>query len=105
MDEKRSGNDRRPERDRRKGGTSSYNGPERRSLKFRRGEATMTEKQTHDKCKSFSYKKCPHRSDEIMKKATQDMPQYYGGDPVTMVFPTDEEINEICDKCDMFIQK
>ena len=36
MSEERSGKKRRSGRDRRKGGTSSYNGPERRSLRFRR---------------------------------------------------------------------
>jgi hypothetical protein len=45
MDEKRSGNDRRPGRDRRNGGASSYNGPERRSLKFRRNDIDRRKKE------------------------------------------------------------
>jgi len=45
MVEKRSSNDRRPRRDRRKGGTSSYNGPERRSLKFRRSDMERRKKE------------------------------------------------------------
>jgi hypothetical protein len=36
MSEKREGMDRRNGKDRRSGGTSSYNGPERRCLKYRR---------------------------------------------------------------------
>ena len=36
VDEKRSDNDRRSDKDRRKGGTSPYNGPERRTLRYRR---------------------------------------------------------------------
>ncbi len=44
MVEKRSGNDRRPSRDRRNGGASSYNGPERRSLKFRRSDTERRKK-------------------------------------------------------------
>jgi hypothetical protein len=45
MDEKRSGNDRRPGRDQRNGGASSYNGPERRSLKFRRNDIDRRKKE------------------------------------------------------------
>lgn len=45
MDEKRSDNDRRSDRDQRNGGTSSYNGPERRSLKFRRGDTERRKKE------------------------------------------------------------
>jgi len=38
MDEKRLGKGRRSVRDRRMGGSSPYNGPERRGLKFRRSD-------------------------------------------------------------------
>jgi len=38
MIEKRSGTDERSGKDRRKGGSSPYNGPERRSLRFRRND-------------------------------------------------------------------
>jgi len=63
--------------------------------------------QTYDKCKYFGSKKyCPHINDEIMKRATQDLPKYHGGKPTNMLHPpTDEEINEICGKCDEFTQK
>jgi hypothetical protein len=36
MDEKRSDNDRRSDKDVRKGSTSPYNGPERRTLRYKR---------------------------------------------------------------------
>ena len=44
MSENRSNKDRRSARDRRKGGTSSYNGPERRSLRFRRSDTDRRKK-------------------------------------------------------------
>ena len=66
----------------------------------------MSQFKTHDKCKYFSYKKCPYINDDIMKQATQNIPKYYGGKPITISVPTNkEEIDEICGKCDMFTQK
>jgi len=44
MSEKRSSKDRRSGRDHRKGGTSSYNGPERRSLRYRRSDTDRRKK-------------------------------------------------------------
>jgi hypothetical protein len=44
MDEKRSGVDRRSKKDRRKGGSEPYNGPERRSLKYQRGDTDRRRK-------------------------------------------------------------
>ncbi len=44
MDEKRSGKGRRSGRDRRHGGTSSYNGPERRGIKYRRSDIDRRDK-------------------------------------------------------------
>jgi len=44
MDEKRIGRGRRSVRDRRNRGTSSYNGPERRSLKYRRSDKDRRDK-------------------------------------------------------------
>lgn len=44
MDDKRSGVDRRTNKDRRKGGSSSYKGPERRSLKYRRSDTNRRKK-------------------------------------------------------------
>jgi hypothetical protein len=67
----------------------------------------MSEEQTYDKCKWFGSKKyCPHINDEIMSRATQEIPRSYNGKPRIMQhFPADEEINEICGKCDKFTQK
>ncbi len=65
----------------------------------------MPQSKTHDNCKYFGYEKCPHINDNVMKQATQDTPEYHGGKPITLSFPTNEEIDEICDKCDMFTQK
>jgi hypothetical protein len=44
MIEERNSIDRRSARDRRKGGSSSYNGPERRSLRFRRSSVDRRKK-------------------------------------------------------------
>ena len=44
MSERRTGTDRRSGRDRRNGGTSSYNGPERRSLRYRRSDTERRKK-------------------------------------------------------------
>ena len=38
MEDRRAGKDRRSGKDNRKGRSSSYNGPEKRSLRFRRSE-------------------------------------------------------------------
>jgi hypothetical protein len=40
-----------------------------------------------------------------MKKATQDIPEYHGGNFQTVFFPSQEEIEAICLACDNFIQK
>ena len=62
--------------------------------------------QTHDKCKYYGRKKCPHIEDDIMKRANQETPRYYGGEIQQMLpFPTDAEINKICGDCHIFIQK
>ena len=45
MSEERSGIERRSGKDRRKGGTSSYNWPERRSLRFRRSGTDRRKKE------------------------------------------------------------
>ena len=68
-------------------------------------ESHMYQTKTHDNCKFFSFQACPHKNDEIMKKATQDIPQYSGGKYQTMSFPRNEEIDAICSKCDKFTQK
>jgi hypothetical protein len=44
MDDRRTGKDRRSSKDNRKGRTSSYNGPEKRSLRFRRSETDRRKK-------------------------------------------------------------
>ncbi len=62
--------------------------------------------QTHDECKYYGYKKCPHIEDDIMRRANQETPSYYGGNPQQMLpFPTDEEIDKICGSCPAFTQK
>jgi hypothetical protein len=68
----------------------------------------MVQIKTHDHCKYFSYQKCPHMSDEIMRRITQHKtrkPRTYGGNPITFTLPSDDEIDKICDKCDMFSPK
>jgi hypothetical protein len=49
MSEERSNKDRRSIRDRRNGGTSSYNGPERRSLRYRRSDTDRRKKPLQSK--------------------------------------------------------
>jgi len=46
MADKRSGKDRRIYADRRKGGVSSYNGPEKRAIKYRRNDKDRRKKET-----------------------------------------------------------
>jgi hypothetical protein len=40
-----------------------------------------------------------------MKKATQDIPEYQGGNYQILSHPTPDEINNICTRCDKFTQK
>ncbi len=58
----------------------------------------------HADCKYFSSRAhCPNKDNEIMKKATQDIPQYYGGSPQLLSdLPDDNEIDAICSACDKF---
>lgn len=65
----------------------------------------MSKFKTHDKCKYFSYKKCLHINDDIMKQATQNIQEYLGGKLITISFPTHKEIDEVCGKCGMFTRK
>jgi len=44
MDDRRTDKNRRSVKDNRKGGSSSYNGPEKRSLRFRRSETDRRKK-------------------------------------------------------------
>ena len=48
MGEERTGKDRRAEKERRKGGTSGYDGPEQRSEKYRRSDVDRRNKQQGD---------------------------------------------------------
>ena len=48
MGEERSGKERRSEKERRKGGTSGYDGPEQRSEKYRRSDVDRRIKQQGD---------------------------------------------------------
>lgn len=65
-------------------------------------EGNMSQLITHNKCKYYGYKKCPHINNDIMRQATQDTPEYCGGKPIIVSFPTNKEIDEICGKCGMF---
>jgi hypothetical protein len=68
----------------------------------------MAQLKTHGHCQYFSYQKCPHLSDEIMGQATQyktHKPRTYGGKLIIFKRPSDEEIDKICDTCDMFSPK
>ncbi len=57
MSERRTGMDRRSGRDRRNGGTSSYNGPARRSLRYRSSDTDRrkNESQTQSNLVTESY--------------------------------------------------
>jgi len=48
MGEERTGKERRAEKERRKGGTSGYDGPEQRSEKYRRSDVDRRNKQQGD---------------------------------------------------------
>ena len=65
--------------------------------------------QTHDECKYFGSKRyCPplKNKNDIMVRANQETPEYYGGEQQQMLpFPTDEEIDAICNDCPAFTQK
>ena len=61
--------------------------------------------QTHDKCKCFGFKKCPHIKDDVMKRANQETQRFNGRDIPNANFPTDEEINKLCEKCQTFTHK
>ncbi len=66
----------------------------------------MYQTKTYDNCKLYGYEACSHKNDEIMKRATQEIPEYHGGEIETMLSqPLDEEINAICKECDEFTQK
>lgn len=58
----------------------------------------------HQDCKFFGYRACEYRDNEIMKKATQDIPEYHGGKMPILSFPLHEEIDAICSICDKFTQ-
>jgi hypothetical protein len=66
----------------------------------------MSQKQTHHNCKHFSHKnpRCPHMNNDIMKRATQLLDNYDGEFTIGS-FPTDEEIDKICNNCNAFTQK
>ncbi len=65
----------------------------------------MSDSKTHLNCKHFSYIECPHLNDEIMERATIDIPKSHGGSQQKgQPFPLHEEIDAICEKCDTFTQ-
>ena len=65
----------------------------------------MSKNQTYKKCKNFDTIYCPHRENQIMKKAAPELPEYHGGNYQTLPLPNDEQINKTCKKCDSFILK
>jgi hypothetical protein len=65
----------------------------------------MAQLKTHDHCRYYSYQKCPHINDKIIRQARQYKPRNDGGKPIKISFPYDEEINKICDACDLFSPK
>jgi len=65
----------------------------------------MPQLRSHKQCKLFSHRACPHKDEEIMKRATQDIPEYSGGNYQTLLFPQDEEIDAICSKCEKYTQE
>lgn len=67
--------------------------------------AQMTKEIPHRKCKYFGYAKCPHINDEIMKLATQDIPEAPHGVPTLLTFPNIDEVDKICTGCDLFTLK
>ena len=61
---------------------------------------------THDNCKHYGYKKCPHSKDDVMRRANQETPSYYGGKPTQLLeLPTNEEKDAICSNCSSFFRK
>jgi len=63
----------------------------------------MNENKTHDRCKHFSLKSCPNWDNAIMQQAAQDIPQHRGGKYTQLQFPTDDEINHLCEGCEAFM--
>lgn len=65
----------------------------------------MSLKYTHANCKYYGRRKCPHINSDIMKRATRGLDNYYGREFTVATFPTEEEIDNICNnECDMFTQ-
>lgn len=62
-------------------------------------------KRQHSNCEHFGYRACPHKDDEIMEKATQDIPEYHGGKYAVLSIAEVEEIDAICSKCDKFTKR
>lgn len=65
----------------------------------------MIQEKTHGNCKYFSYKECPHINDEIMKLATQSIPETKTGSATRLKFPANREVDKICFGCDSFTLK
>lgn len=65
----------------------------------------MAQLKTHENCRYFGYEKCLHKNDEVMKQATQTIPEYFGGETPILSFPPHEVIDKICNECEMFNPK
>ncbi len=66
----------------------------------------MVEETLYDQCKLFGSNRCTHAKDDVMKRANQLTPRYYGGKiPMMLPVPTDEEIDDLCRGCSAFTPK
>jgi hypothetical protein len=61
--------------------------------------------QTHKRCRRFGLNQCPHIQDDVMIRATQETPRFYGKVQQLLPPPSREEIDGICNRCSEFIQK
>lgn len=59
----------------------------------------------HQDCNFFGYSACEHKDNEIMKRATQTIPKYYGEKSPIDPFPSSEEIDALCSTCNKFTLK
>lgn len=58
----------------------------------------------YSRCTHFDHYSCPHKDDDIMKKATQNTSEFYGKLQYPD-YPLVEEIDSICSVCNQFTQR